>query len=290
MRIAVLGLGRMGRALAGRLLEGGHELVVWNRTEGRAGEVVEAGAKEVRSIADAVSTVDVAVTLLSNDDAVREVALGPDGVVESLPSGAVYADSSTVSPDLSAELLEAAGPEAFAAVPVLGSPSAVRSGQAAYLAGGRDDVLDRLDPMLASLSDRVRRYPQPSLALSAKLASNLLLLAGLAALAEAFAVGRGGGLTDGQLRDLLGESPLVAPGLLNRFEGVLTGEHDAWWDATLGAKDARLAAALARSREIDVPVTDIVHRRFDELAGSGPADTDVATIGRLYQKGTVRGT
>jgi 3-hydroxyisobutyrate dehydrogenase len=280
----------MGRALAGRLLEGGHELVVWNRTEGRAGEVVEAGAKEVRSIADAVSTVDVAVTLLANDVAVREVALGPDGIVETLPPGSIYVDSSTVSPALSAELLDAGGADAFAAVPILGSPAAVRSGQAIYLAGGHDHVLTRLDPMLASLSERVRRYPEPTLALSAKLTSNLLLLAGLAALAEAFAVGRAGGLNDDQLRDLLEESPLVAPGLRNRFEGVLTGERDTWWEAALGAKDVRLAAALARSAGIDVPVADVVHRRFDELARSVPDDIDVATIGRLYERGSHHGT
>jgi hypothetical protein len=76
MDVAVLGMGRMGRALAGRMLEGGHQVTVWNRSKGRAGDVVSAGAREARSVADAVVGVDVAITMLANDDAVRAVASG----------------------------------------------------------------------------------------------------------------------------------------------------------------------------------------------------------------------
>lgn len=272
----------MGRALGLRLVDRGHELVVWNRSEGKGGELVGAGAKEVRSVGDAVSTVEVAVTMVANDEAVRSVALGRGGVVESLPPDAVYVDSSTVSPALASEVATAAGADRFAAVPILGSPAAVRSGQASYLAGGNDAVLDRIDPMLASLSATVRRYPEPSLALAAKLTSNLLLLSGLAAMVEAFAVGRAGGLADDQLRDLLSESPVVAPGLRNRFEGALTGDQEPWWTAALGAKDARLAVEVAGPAGIEVPVAAVVLDRYEELARTAPDDTDIAGLGRLY--------
>src|SRR2546423_1141734 len=151
MDIAVLGMGRMGRALAGRLLEGGHRVTVWNRTQGKAG------------------------------------------------------------------------------------------------------VVDGLEPVLSSLSDRVRRYDTAPLALTAKLANNLLLLSGVVALAESFAVGRSGGLSDDQLRDLLGNSPLVAPGLKNRFEGVLTGSQEGWWTTLLGAKDAGLTVDIAPGADVDPP-------------------------------------
>ncbi len=283
MRIAVLGLGRMGCALADRLLEGGHEVVVWNRSPGKAADLSDAGAKEVRTIREAVAPVDVVVTILADDEAVRHVALGDGGVVAALAPDSIYVDCSTVSPALSRELAGAAGADRFVALPVLGAPSAVRSGAAGYLAGGRDDVVARIGPMLASLSETVRHYPAPSLALAAKLATNLVLLAGATTLAESFAVGRAGGLGDDQLRDLLAESPMVAPGLRNRFDGILTGEHESWWSNALGAKDAGLAAALAREAGIDVPVAEAVHSRFDEAAGSGLADADIATVGRLYR-------
>jgi 3-hydroxyisobutyrate dehydrogenase len=285
MRIAVLGLGRMGAALAGRLVEEGHDVVVWNRSPGKGGELVDAGAKEASSIDEAVTSADVAVTFVSDDDAVRHVALDDGGVVASLAPESIYVDCSTVSPAMSAELAGAAGAERFVAMPVLGSPAAVRSGQGMYLAGGRDDVLDRLQPMVASLSKSVRRYPEPPLALTAKLTSNLVLLAGVATLAEAFAVGRAGGLTDDQLRELLAESPVVAPALHNRFEGVLGGDQDAWWTTTLGAKDARLAAALAEGDDVDVPVADAVRERFAEAARRGLDDADIVAVAQLYRRG-----
>jgi 3-hydroxyisobutyrate dehydrogenase-like beta-hydroxyacid dehydrogenase len=233
MDVAVLGMGRMGRALAGRLLEGGHRVVVWNRSKGKAAEIVSAGAREAQGVADAVEGVDVAVTMVANDDAVGAVAFGE--LRSSIGEKTIYVDCSTVSPTLSGELAEAF-PARFVAMPVLGSPAVVSAGQAVFLTGGTADVVDRLGPMVASLSDNVRRYDTAPLAITAKLASNLLLLSEVVALAESFAVGRSGGLRDDQLRDLFGTSPMVPPGVKNRFEGVLTGSQDAWWTTVLGAK------------------------------------------------------
>ena len=243
MDVAVLGMGRMGRALAGRLLEGGHRVAVWNRSKGKAGDIVAAGAREAQSVADAVDGVDVAVTMLANDDAVRAVAFGE--LRSSIGEKTVYVDSSTVSPKLSGELAEAFHSR-FLAMPVAGSPAAVRAGQAVFLTGGDAGIVDRLGPVISSLTNTVRRYDSAPLAIAAKLATNLLLLSEVVALAESFAVGRSGGLRDDQLRDLLGTSPMLPPGLKNRFEGVLTGSHEGWWTTVLGAKDAGLALDVAR--------------------------------------------
>ncbi len=282
MDIAVLGMGRMGRALAGRLLEGGHRVAVWNRSKGKAGEIVSAGGREADSVADAVGGVDVAITMLANDNAVRSVALGE--LLSAIGHKTIYADCSTVSPVLSGELAEAF-PGRFLAVPVIGSPLAVRAGQAVYLAGGNGDLIDRLAPALSSLSSTVRRYDTASLALAAKLTSNLLLLTQVIALAEAFAVGRSGGLTDDQLRELLGSSPLLAPGLKNRFEGVLTGSQDPWWTTVLGAKDAGLAIDIAREADVDLPGATIVQQLYEKAAAQGLDDSDISAVTQLYQDG-----
>jgi len=281
MRIAVLGMGRMGKALAGRLLEGGHEVVVWNRSKGKTGDLVAAGAKEADEVAQAAAGADVVISILANDDAVRAVALGDGGVRSAIGADAVYANASTVSPALS-EQLEEAFP-AFVAMPILGAPGAVAEGKAVYLAGGRAAAVERLQPVLAALATTVRRYDAAPLASAAKLASNLLLLCEVVALAEAFAVGRAGGLSDDQLRELLGESPLVSA-LKNRFEGILTGEHDSWWTTVLGAKDARLAVEVARAAGIDTPEIDVAARRYEEAAERGLADADIAAVTLLYRR------
>jgi 3-hydroxyisobutyrate dehydrogenase-like beta-hydroxyacid dehydrogenase len=122
MDVAVLGMGRMGRALAGRLLSGGHRVAVWNRSRGKAGDVVSAGAREAQSIADAVEGVDVAVTMLANDNAIRAVAFGE--LRSSIGPKTIYLDCSAVSPRLSGELAETF-PARFLAMPVVGGPAAV---------------------------------------------------------------------------------------------------------------------------------------------------------------------
>ena len=280
MDIAVLGMGRMGSALAVRLLDGGHQVTVWNRSKGKAGPVVSAGAREAASVADAASGADVVITMLANDDAVRAVALGE--LRSSIGDQAIYVNSATVSPALNSELANAFSGR-FLAMLVAGSPDSVRAGQAVYLAGGDGSIAARLAPVLSSLSASIHRYDAPSMATTAKLAVNLLLLSQIAALAESFAVGRSGGLSDEQLRDLLGSSPMVAPGIKNRFEAVLTGPQDGWWTTVLGAKDAGLAINMARAAKVELPEAEAVKRLYDQAAASGLDHADIASVTDLYR-------
>jgi 3-hydroxyisobutyrate dehydrogenase len=277
--VAVLGMGNMGRAIAMRLLDGGHEVAVWNRTPGQAAQVVSTGAAQAPSVADAVDGADVVFTMLADDDAVRAVAFGE--LRSSVDADTVYVDSSTVSPRLSGELA-GAFPGRFLAVPVLGSPGDVQAGRAVFLAGGDSAVVERVLPVLSSLSTTVRRYDTAPLAGTAKLTSNLLLLSELVALAESFAVGRSGGLSDAQLRELLGDSPMVAPGIRNRFEDMLTGSQEGWWATTLGAKDAGLAVDIARAADVELPEATAVRGLYERAAASGLERADVAAVARLY--------
>ncbi len=175
-------------------------MTVGNRTGGRAGELVAAGATEADSPAMAAATAPVVISCLANDDAVRELALGTDGVLANIGSG-VYAYAPTISPKLSAELAHRSA--RFVALPILGAPQAVAAGKATYLAGGDAEAVDRLRPLLDSLGGPVKRYDRPEKASTAKLAVNLLLLSGLATLAESLTVARAGGLSDEQLSELL---------------------------------------------------------------------------------------
>ena len=270
----------MGAAIAGRLVEDGHTVVVWDRTAERTAPLVARGAEAAASVGEAVARVDVAITSLSNDDAVREVALGPHGVVDSAGAGgALYADASTISPDLSHEL-SLAYPD-FVSMPVSGSPEVVASGEAVFLAGGPEASLQRLEPVLRSLSPNHRTYPEARLAAVAKLAVNTVLLAGLVSLAEGLAVGRAGGLSDDQLRTLLAESPMVGPGLRRRFEPLLTGSGPTLWTVALGAKDLGLALELAGADQ-SVPVVAAVKERYEQATAEGLGGEDVAAVGRIY--------
>ncbi len=283
MNITVAGMGRMGQALAKRLLDAGHQVTIWNRTTGRAPELLEAGATEEAELADAVKDASLVITILANDDAVRSVALDEGGLRHLLADDATYVDASTVSPELSVDLENAFS--RFAAMPILGAPNAVATGQATYVLAGADDATGAVAPIMDDLSDKVIRYDSVELAAATKLTVNLLLLDSLVALSEAFAVGRAGGLSDDQLRDLLADHPMVPKGLANRFEGVLTGDQEPWWTADLGAKDVGLAVTLAATADRDLPMTSAArdqYLRAAEQAGDAAA-VDIAAVTNLYR-------
>jgi 3-hydroxyisobutyrate dehydrogenase len=273
-------MGRMGRALACRLLDTGHEVAVWNRTPGRTGSLIAAGAEDCPTIAGAVKATEVVVSSLSTDDAVCEVALGAGGVVGSLDDQ-LYVDASTISPELSRQLAEAC-PQ-FVAMPVAGSPDAVRQGAATYLVGGSEQQVEQLWPMLESLSDARHVYPRPELANVAKLTGNMLLLSAVTALAESIAMARSGGLSDEELRELLETSAMLAPGVKNRLDAVLSGDDAGWWTNELGEKDADLAVRVAAADSgARLPVLTAVRERYAAAIDLGLADSDIATVARLY--------
>lgn len=278
MRIAVLGMGHMGQAIATRLLDQGHTVVVWNRTADKARQLAEQGALPVEGLAEAVGDVAVAITSLSNDDAVRSLALGDDGILAT-GTEALYVDASTISPGLSHEIAQRYPP--FVSMPISGSPDAVRAGHAVYLVGGPDGSVEVLEPVLADLSSTRRRYPESRLAAVAKLTVNAVLLAGIVALAEGLAVGDAGGLDEDQLRELLSESPTVAPGVRGRFEAILTGSGPTLWSVDLGSKDARLALEIGTPAH-QLPVITAAKGSYDTASDQGHGDDDVAAVARIY--------
>ena len=157
MRVAVLGMGHMGHALAERLLAGGHEVTVWNRSPGKTDELVAKGAREAPTPAQAAQQVQACFTSLADDHAVRAVVTGEDGVAAGIGEG-VLVDASTVSPKTTAELAEALG-GALLASPVLGAPRAVLAGEATYLIGGPHELYERLRPAYETIaSEQRRRY------------------------------------------------------------------------------------------------------------------------------------
>ncbi|MER5321868.1 NAD(P)-dependent oxidoreductase [Streptosporangium roseum] len=316
MRVSVLGMGSMGRALALRLLGRGHAVRVWNRTPGKASEVIAAGAAEAPSPAEAARDADAVLMSLADDQAVREVmarlaepASGPASVSGSDPgsgsasepasepasvsasdpgsgSGApVVADMSTVSPDTSRALAGLAPGGRFVAAPIIGGPQAVADGQIMGLLGGERGLVDRLGPVWQDLF-AVHWYcgNDPGNALTYKLLNNYLLMSGVAVVAEAVAAGQAAGLDEAMLKDLLLRWPTVAPALHNRIDDILHGDHRGWFATRLGAKDVRLIAEVAESKGLRLPIARLVEQRYEEAAGHGWSDSDITAVVELLRK------
>jgi 3-hydroxyisobutyrate dehydrogenase-like beta-hydroxyacid dehydrogenase len=283
MRVSVLGMGRMGRALAGRLLDTGHAVTVWNRTAARATPLLHRGASLAASPADAAAAGDQAVLVsLADEEAVRRTVLGDSGVISSLPDKAVVVDMSTVGPAMSREEEAAIPGGRFLAAPIAGAPAAVESGQAVLIVGGSRSWVDVLEGLFDDLAGGYMYVGEdPGAALTLKLLNNYLLMSGIAVLGEVVAAAEGTGLDPSVVRTYLSSSPLVAPALHNRLEDLLHGDHEGWFSVTLGEKDVRLAIEVAVGAGVDFAIAESVASRYQAAREVGLGEKDITAVVEL---------
>lgn len=276
MRTAVLGLGRMGQALAHRLLDADQELVVWNRSPGRADELAADGARVAHSVAAAVSGADVVVTSLTGDDAVRDVLLPGGAAVPGLD--AVVIDCSTVAPATSGTVATAY-PQRFVAAPIAGAPQAVLAGKALLLVAGPRAAVESADAVLSAISaSRIDAGEDPGRAALVKLLNNYLLLSGVAVLADVVSAAQAAGLEPDFLRDVLGALPVVAPGVAIRVDALLGTDHDPQFTVELGVKDLGLVGTATEEAGRRLALLQAIRAAYQQAVDAGLSDRDISAV------------
>jgi 3-hydroxyisobutyrate dehydrogenase-like beta-hydroxyacid dehydrogenase len=279
MRVAILGTGKMGGAMARRLGSMGHQLTLWNRTRQRA-EALGVGVVAATP-AEAAEKAEVVLSILTNADAVRAAYLG-DGGAAKTPHGQVFVEMSTAGPDIARELaplIERAGAQ-FVEAPVLGSIGAVESGTLVIFTAGREKAIESARPVLKDLGE-VRRASEIGSAASLKLVANSMLAGVRALAAELMSAGAAAGLSP---EDVLWVIARIAPvlnasrsGLIeHRYEPVNFALHDA-------LKDLRLALELYNQNGSDTPLTSAVTELYERAARSA-GDLDMSAISTLYER------
>jgi len=191
VKVGFIGLGRMGQAIAKRILDGGYELVVYNRTRSKADELEKAGARVAESIADAAAGQDVVITMLTDDAALHTVL--DAGLLEHLPRGAVHLPMGTHSVVTLTELdtIHKDAGQVLVACPVLGRPDAVVAGQLGLVPAGPQEVVEKLQPLFDVIGRRAfNAGSNPAGASAVKLANNMVLGCAIEAMAEGFALTR----------------------------------------------------------------------------------------------------
>lgn len=273
--IAVLGLGAMGRAMAARLLDAGHDLTVWNRTPGRDGELVSAGARRGETPADAVRDAEVVVTMLTDPPALEAVLFGPDGASSAIPDTATLIEMSTVGPTAIASAAERLSVPVLDA-PVLGSVPSVETGKLVILAGGNRGVFDRHAELLSILGTPIYLGPSGSGAWL-KLVNNAASTATLVALGELLALTDRAGLGIDSVLQGLEAGPLAS--LIERWRPRLKGEDQAsYFRLALARKDLALVFDEAEREGVDLSVAETAAARCDEAIGAGLGDEDFGAI------------
>jgi 3-hydroxyisobutyrate dehydrogenase len=250
----------MGRAFAAVALGKGHQVTVWNRSANRAKDLISQGAVEAETPETAVADSDVALVVVADDDAVLDVCHGAGGgVLEALPPGAVLAIVSTVAPGTVRRLAEVGPSGRVLDSPVMGSPSLVAAGMGSFLIGGPSPIVSGLDPLWSDLGSGYTYCGEVGSGATMKIVSNLLLITGVTALAEAIATARQQGIPDDLLKGVFADSFVVSPASKIRLESLFDNSHPGWFTPALARKDVRLAIGLAEEAEVGVrigPATD----------------------------------
>jgi 3-hydroxyisobutyrate dehydrogenase-like beta-hydroxyacid dehydrogenase len=272
-RVAFCGLGQMGTPMARRLVDAGHDLTVWNRTEARTAPLVAAGARAAATPAEAAAEADVAITMLANPTALDEVALGPSGLAAGLRPGAVFVDMSTVGPD-SVRWVAGRLPDGVGTIdaPVLGSVPAAADGTLKLFVGGDDTLLERWAPLLGTFGTLFRFGPLGSGA-AMKLVANSTLGALMTGLAEALTLADAFGLDESIVLDVLGDSPigLTARGKRRLIE---SGTYPPNFKLALARKDLELVGEAAERLGLDLPLARAARALYQSAAESGLGELD----------------
>ena len=284
MKIGVIGLGRMGRGIAGRVLGAGHDLAVYNRTSGKDADLVAAGARSVASIAQACERRDVVVTMLADDAALDAVALGAGGVRDSLPVGAIHMVMGTHGVGIVRALTaaHAAAGQTLVAAPVLGRPDAAASGQLGIVAAGPAEALQRCKLLFDVIGRRTfEAGASPDAATSIKLANNFMLGCAVQAMGEAYSLVRRFGVAPQVLHDVMTEGLFSAPAY-KVYGRIMADEayDNVGFTTRLALKDMSLVLAAGDMARVPLPSASLLRDRLLAAIAHGDADRDWAVLAR----------
>jgi 3-hydroxyisobutyrate dehydrogenase len=275
-RVAILGLGAMGRAIAARLLGTGHDVTVWNRTPGRDDELVAAGAEHAHSPAEAVRDRAVVITMVTDGSALEDVLFGSDGAASAIPHDATLIEMSTVGPTAIASVAERLAPVALLDAPVLGSVPSVEAGRLVIFVGGDREVFDRHADLLGVLGTAMYLGASGSGAML-KLVNNAAGTAALVAVGELLALTDRAGLDQDVVLESLAAGPLAS--MIERWRPRLKGEDQAsYFRLALARKDLALAFDEADRFETRLTVPEAAAARCDEALEAGLGDEDFGAV------------
>jgi len=283
MNIGFIGLGKMGRVIAGRLIGAGHQVRVWNRSPKAVEELVAKGAEAAARPAD-VARADFLVSILANDDAVRSVFID-EGVLDAATPGLIHMNLATVSVALAEEFAAAHRKRnlGYIAAPVFGRPDAAAEGKLNIVVAGDPTAIERAQPILSvigqktwPIGDRAER------ANAVKIAGNFMIASAIETMGEAVALTRAHGINAADFLNILTSTLFAAPSY-KLYGGMIAAEkyQPAGFTASLGLKDIRLALAAADAHNVPMPFASALRDNFMELIATGGGESDWATLAVL---------
>jgi 3-hydroxyisobutyrate dehydrogenase-like beta-hydroxyacid dehydrogenase len=288
VKLGFVGLGAMGQLIVPRLMAAGHEITGYNRSRDKAGALIAQGMGWADTPKAVAEQSDIVFSIVTDAKAVRDIALGPRGIVSGLKRGGIYIDMSTIAPDdsraVAAEFARAGA--IMLDAPLSGSPVTVKAGQASIMVGGDGEAFERAKPVLLAIGPKVTRIGGQGLACQMKIAVNLLLMVEVIAFGEAVALAEKGGVAREAAVDAILKSVAASPVLGYRGPFILDGKMPELplADVTLQQKDMILALDLARRLGSPAPLAAAANEMMNACRGLGIDANDFVVAHRAYRK------
>jgi 3-hydroxyisobutyrate dehydrogenase len=291
--VAFIGLGRMGHGMAGRYLDSGFSVAVWNRSKSKAEDLIARGARWASSPADAADGADAIVTMVADDEASRAVWLGKDGAAVTAKAGTLAIECSTVSYRHALDLARELRGRGLVYIdsPVTGLPDAAANGKLTLLVGAEPADLERARPYLAPLSTTIRHFGAVGTGTVYKLIINLMGAIQIAGIAEGLAIAEQAGLDMKLVLEAVETGVAASPQVIRHSKRMVARNFSgATFTAALRHKDAAYAVALAESLLSDVPVMGrAAVEAYDRAKAHAPDDDEGKMIEIVSRpKGTMR--
>src|SRR5215831_8647001 len=280
----------MGRPMGHNLLKAGFPLVVWNRTASRADSLVAAGARLAASAREAAAAAEVLITIVSDPPALEQVLWGTDeksgGAFAALKKGAIYLDSSTVSPALARKIAEAsrAAGIRFLDAPVTGGTWGAEKGELLFMIGGSAETVEAARPVISAMGKKIFHLGPHGAGQTIKLAMNLLLALEVDAFAESLALVTGAGLAGEKLVEVM-QSSMARSGVLDvKAPVMLKGEYPPSFPLRLMHKDLSLALDLGNQIGVPLPAAAAAREVYNAVKGSSKDDLDYAAVYQFWPR------
>jgi 3-hydroxyisobutyrate dehydrogenase-like beta-hydroxyacid dehydrogenase len=286
MKVGFIGLGQMGRGMSARLMERGHELVVWNRTREVAQTLERLGAKVAREPAATLRDVDVVITMLADDAAIESVWIAHE-LIRKVSASTIHLNMASVSLQMAQRLtrLHAESATPYVSAPVFGRPQAAATGQLDIVAAGPRDAITRCTPLFEALGKQW--FDLGTTAIHAnivKIARNYLLGTIIESLGEAFALVAKSGVEQSKFLEIITSTSLNAPAYKNYGRWIIDPPSNPTFPLNLGLKDIEVALQAGTDTGVPMPMAAVIREQHVAAIAHGYGERDWAGLGNYIAR------
>jgi 3-hydroxyisobutyrate dehydrogenase-like beta-hydroxyacid dehydrogenase len=287
MKIAFIGLGRMGVGMARNLLRSGHILAAFNRSREKAKELASEGARVASSPANACLDADVVMTMVSDDQALEQIVFGNDGVASAMKEDCIHLSHSTISTALARRLTaeHAQRSQGYLSAPVFGRPEAAVTKNLLVVVAGPNELVERCRPLFDAIGRQTFVVgTEPWQANVAKVCGNFMIISVIEALGEAYATLRKAGVAPEAFLEIM--NALLGSQVIANYGGIIAQEkfEPAGFALKLGLKDVRLVLAAAEECAAPMPLASLVHDHLLSALAQGQGEMDWSSMTQVIAR------